>query len=218
MSAEMRPASMVSLEDALSLNLDETGDVIINGAQGITGMPRSATFGLGFVLILITLFIVLNLINSRTGRAIMSIRDNRIAAESVGVNVTRYKLIAFTISAALAGLAGALYAHNFSSLVAKKFDYNTSILILVFVVVGGMGNIRGSIIAAALLTILPELLRGFSDYRMLVYAVVLIVMMLFNQSPAACGLAPQAGRQGCRCRARRLRRARRRCDAWLCWK
>lgn len=73
--------------------------------------------------------------------------------------------------------------HNFSSLVAKKFDYNTSILILVFVVVGGMGNIRGSIIAAALLTILPELLRGFSDYRMLVYAVVLIVMMLFNQSP-----------------------------------
>ena len=173
----------VSLKDALSLNLDETGDVIINGAQGITGMPRSATFGLGFVLILITLFIVLNLINSRTGRAIMSIRDNRIAAESVGVNVTRYKLIAFTISAALAGLAGALYAHNFSSLVAKKFDYNTSILILVFVVVGGMGNIRGSIIAAALLTILPELLRGFSDYRMLVYAVVLIVMMLFNQSP-----------------------------------
>ena len=144
----------VSLKDALSLNLDETGDVIINGAQGITGMPRSATFGLGFVLILITLFIVLNLINSRTGRAIMSIRDNRIAAESVGVNVTRYKLIAFTISAALAGLAGALYAHNFSSLVAKKFDYNTSILILVFVVVGGMGNIRGSIIAAALLTIL----------------------------------------------------------------
>ena len=97
----------VSLKDALSLNLDETGDVIINGAQGITGMPRSATFGLGFVLILITLFIVLNLINSRTGRAIMSIRDNRIAAESVGVNVTRYKLIAFTISAALAGLAGA---------------------------------------------------------------------------------------------------------------
>ena len=173
----------VSLKDALSLNLDETGDVIINGAQGITGMPRSATFGLGFVLLLITLFIVLNLINSRTGRAIMSIRDNRIAAESVGVNVTRYKLIAFTISAALAGLAGALYAHNFSSLVAKKFDYNTSILILVFVVVGGMGNIRGSIIAAALLTILPELLRGFSDYRMLVYAVVLIVMMLFNQSP-----------------------------------
>ena len=172
-----------SIKDTTSLGMGADGVVIIKGAQGITGTPKAATFTVGIILVLLTLFIVLNLINSRTGRAIMSIRDNRIAAESVGVNVTRYKLIAFTISAALAGLAGALYAHNFSSLVAKKFDYNTSILILEFVVVGGMGNIRGSIIAAALLTILPELLRGFSDYRMLVYAVVLIVMMLFNQSP-----------------------------------
>lgn len=172
-----------STKDSLSLNLGEGGKVIINGAQGITGMPKASTFTLGVVLILITLFIVLNLIKSRTGRAIMSIRDNRIAAESVGINVTKYKLVAFTISAALAGLAGALYSHNFSTMVAKKFDYNTSILILVFVVVGGMGNIRGSIIAAAALTILPELLRSFSDYRMLVYALVLIVMMLFNQSP-----------------------------------
>ncbi len=172
-----------SLKDAPSLNLDETGEIIINGAQGITGMPRSATFTLGFVLILITLAIVQNLIDSRTGRAIMSIRDNRIAAESVGVNITKYKLIGFSVSAALAGLAGAMYAHNFSTLVARKFDYNTSILVLVFIVVGGLGNIRGSVIAAAALTVLPELLRGFSDYRMLVYAVVLIVMMLFNQSP-----------------------------------
>lgn len=173
-----------SMQNTLSLGLDETGETIINGAQGITGMPRTANFTLGVVLILITLFVVLNLIHSRTGRAVMSIRDNRIAAESVGVNVTKYKLIAFTISAALAGLAGAFYAHNFSTLVAKKFDYNTSILILVFIVVGGMGNIRGSVIAAVALTILPELLRGgFSDYRMLVYAIILIVMMLFGQSP-----------------------------------
>lgn len=172
-----------SFKDTLSLHLDETGEPIINGAQGITGMPRTATFTLGIALIFLTLFVVLNLIHSRTGRAVMSIRDNRIAAESVGVNVTKYKLIAFTVSAALAGLAGAFYAHNFSTLVAKKFDYNTSILILVFIVVGGMGNIRGSVIAAIALTILPELLRGFSDYRMLVYAIVLILMMLFNQSP-----------------------------------
>lgn len=173
-----------SMKDTLSLGLDETGETIINGAQGITGMPRMATFTLGVALILLTLFVVLNLVHSRTGRAVMSIRDNRIAAESVGVNVTKYKLIAFTVSAALAGLAGSFYAHNFSTLVAKKFDYNTSILILVFIVVGGMGNIRGSVIAAIALTILPELLRGgFSDYRMLVYAVILIVMMLFGQSP-----------------------------------
>ena len=140
---------------------------------------------IGVVLILITLFIVLNLIQSRSGRAIMSIRDNRIAAESVGINITKYKLMAFSISAALAGVAGVLYAHNLSTLTVKKFDYNTSILILVFVVLGGIGSIRGSIIAAVILTALPEMLRGLSDYRMLIYAIVLIVMMLFNWAPSA---------------------------------
>ena len=172
----------ISMKDANALNLDDTGRVIIKGAQGITGVNRMSTFTIGFVLVLITLVITLNLIHSRTGRAIMSIRDNRIAAESVGINVTKYKMIAFTISAALAGMAGVLYAHSLATVVAKKFDYNTSILILVFVVVGGMGNIRGSVIAAAVLTVLPELLRSFSDYRMLVYAIVLILMMLFKQS------------------------------------
>ena len=172
-----------SMKDTMSLNLAEGGKVLIKGAQGIVGTPKNATFFWGFLLVMLTLFIVLNLIKSRTGRAIMSIRDNRIAAESIGINVTKYKLIAFAISAALAGAAGALYAHNFSSLVASKFDYNTSILILVFVVLGGMGNIRGSIIAATILTVLPEMLRSFSDYRMLIYAIVLICVMIFTQSP-----------------------------------
>ena len=137
------------------------------------------------VLILITLFIVLNLINSRDGRAIMAIRDNRIAAESVGINITKYKLMAFTVSAALAGGAGVLYAHNLSTLTANtnNFGYNMSINILVFVVLGGIGNIRGSMIAAVILTLLPEMLRGLSDYRMLIYAIVLILMMLFNWAP-----------------------------------
>ena len=121
--------------------------------------------------------------DSRAGRAIMSIRDNRIAAEATGINVTKYKLMAFIISAVFAGMAGVLYALNFSALAAKKFDYNTSILVLVFVVLGGIGNIRGSMIAATVLYVLPELLRGVADYRMLVYAIVLIVMMIFNQSP-----------------------------------
>ncbi|MPM67555.1 hypothetical protein SDC9_114478 [bioreactor metagenome] len=114
----------------------------------------------------------------------MALRDNRIAAESVGISPARYKMMAFVTSAVLAGLAGGLYAMNFSSILAKKFDFNTSILVLVFVVLGGMGNIRGSIIAAAALTILPELLRQFADYRMLAYAVVLILVMLFTNSPA----------------------------------
>ena len=172
-----------SLTDAGSLGMQPDGKIIINGAMGITGTPKDATFTIGFVLILITLFIVLNLMKSRAGRAIMSIRDNRIAAESVGINITKYKMLAFSLSAALAGVAGVLYAHNFSTLVAKKFDYNTSILILVFVVVGGMGNMRGSIIAAAALTVLPEMLRGLNDYRMLIYAIILIGMMIFNQNP-----------------------------------
>lgn len=171
-----------SLKDTASMNLAQDGRVIINGALGITNTPKDANFTVGFILILLTLFVVLNLIRSRTGRAIMSIRDNRIAAESVGINVTKYKLIAFSISAALAGVAGAFYAHNFSSLVAKKFDYNTSILVLVFVVLGGIGNMRGSIIAAAVLTVLPEMLRGLNDYRMLIYAVILILVMIFSQN------------------------------------
>lgn len=176
-----------SIKDTTSLGLDETGVIIIKGAQGITGTPKAATFTIGVILVLITLFIVLNLIQSRTGRAIMAIRDNRIAAESVGINITKYKLMAFSISAALAGVAGVLYAHNLSTLAAspKNFGYNMSIMILVFVVLGGLGNIRGSMIAAVVLTLLPEMLRGLSNYRMLIYAVVLIVMMLFNSSPKA---------------------------------
>lgn len=176
-----------STKNSISLHLDTEGEVIINGAQGITGTPHDASFTVGIILILISLFVILNLINSRDGRAIMSIRDNRIAAESVGINITKYKLMAFSISAAIAGTAGALYAHNLSTLTAlpKNFGYNMSIMILVFVVLGGIGNIRGSIISAAVLTLLPELLRGLSDYRMLIYAIVLIAMMLLNWSPKA---------------------------------
>ena len=176
-----------STKDVMALNMEPEGTVIVNGPQGITGTPQDSTFLIGFIMILITLFIVLNLINSRDGRAIMAIRDNRIAAESVGINITKYKLMAFTISAALAGGAGVLYAHNLSTLTANtnNFGYNQSIMILVFVVLGGIGNIRGSIIAAVVLTLLPELLRGLQDYRMLIYAIVLIAMMLFNWAPKA---------------------------------
>ncbi len=176
-----------STKDSLSLGLLPDGEVIVNGPQGITGTPKDSTFTVGVILILVTLFIVLNLIHSRSGRAIMAIRDNRIAAESIGINVTKYKLMAFSISAALAGVGGVIYAHNLATLTAqpKNFGYNMSIMILVFVVLGGIGNIRGSILAAIVLTLLPELLRGLSDYRMLIYAVVLIAMMLFNWSPKA---------------------------------
>ena len=176
-----------SMKDQMSLGMEPGGKMIISGAMGITGTPRQSTFTIGVILILVTLFVVLNLINSRDGRAIMAIRDNRIAAESIGIDITKYKLKAFAISAALAGIGGVLYAHNLATLTAlpKNFGYNMSIMFLVFVVLGGIGNMRGSIIAAVILNLLPELLRGLSDYRMLFYAIVLIVMMLINWAPKA---------------------------------
>ena len=172
-----------SLKDAASMNMAEDGKILINGAMGITGIKKTSTFTMGIILVLITLVVVLNLIRSRAGRAISAIRDNEIAAKSIGINITRYKLMAFVLSSVFAGMAGVLYSLNYSSLVAKKFDYNTSINILVFVVLGGIGSIRGSVIAAALLTVLPEMLRGLNDYRMLIYAIVLIVMMMLTRSP-----------------------------------
>ena len=176
----------LSIKDEASLHLAEGGVSIIKGPMGAVGVTKLASFTAGTILILITLAVVQNLVNSRAGRAIMAIRDNRIAAESVGLPVTAYKLTAFVISAALAGAAGALYGLNYSSTVSSKFDFNTSILVLVFVVLGGLGSIRGSIIAAALLTVLPELLRGINlkEYRMLLYAVILILVMLATNSPA----------------------------------
>ena len=164
-------------------NLDPDGTLIIGGPMGLKQIPTIATFTSGIILLLITLVVVFHLVNSRSGRAVMAIRDNRIAAESIGINVTKYKLMAFTVSAALAGAAGSLFAMNYTTMVANKFDFNPSILILVFVVLGGQGNMMGSIIAASALTILPEALRSFSTYRMLVYAIVLILVMLATNNP-----------------------------------
>ncbi len=187
-----------SMKDSFSLGLEPEGMIIVNGPQGISGISRDATFGIAVLLVLLTLFIVLRLIQSRDGRAIQAIRDNRIAAESVGINITKYKLMAFAVSAALAGVAGVLYAHNLSTLSAtsKNFGYNMSIMILVYVVLGGIGSIRGSVIAPVVLNlVLDYFLRKFqmmgnnvvlqflSDNRMLVYAVLLIAMMLFSWSP-----------------------------------
>ena len=171
--------------DSARLALAEGGIAIVKGPMGAVGAPKLANFTAGAALLLITLFVVQNLVNSRAGRAILALRDNRIAAESVGIPASRYKLMAFVTSAALAGAAGALFGLNYSSTVASKFNFNTSILVLVFVVLGGLGNIRGSMIAAALLYVLPELLRGFNiaEYRMLVYAVILILVMLFTNNP-----------------------------------
>jgi len=172
----------VSIE---ALQMEDGATTIINGPMGAVGITKLSTLLAGFLLILFSLFVVLNLIKSRSGRAIMALRDNRIAAESVGISPSKYKLMAFVTSAILAGMAGTLYAMNYSTVAAKKFDFNTSILVLVFVVLGGIGNIRGGIIAAVILTILPELLRQFSEYRMLTYAIVLILVMILTNGAKA---------------------------------
>lgn len=172
-----------SMKSIAAMKMDPaTAKTLVNGAMGISPVPRDSTFTIAFVMVLITLFVVMNIIDSRTGRAIMSICDNRIAAETIGIGITKYKLIAFTVSAFFAGIAGTLYAHNVSFLNTKMFGYNTSIMILVYVVLGGLGSVRGSIIATVLLYVLPELLRGFRDYRMLFYAIILIAAMLINNN------------------------------------
>lgn len=135
------------------------------------------------MLVLLTVAVMLNLKRSKYGRAIMAIRDNRIAAESVGLNVTWYKLAVFVIAAFFAGCAGVLYGHSLANIKAAAFDYNMSIEILVIVVLGGMGSVPGSVISAIVLTVLPEALREVADYRMLVYAIVLILVMQATNNP-----------------------------------
>ena len=163
--------------------------MLVDGAKGAVKIKPISTFEVGFVLILITLLVALNLVNSRAGRAIQATRDNRIAAESMGVSVTKYKMMAFVTAAVLAGMAGALYGLNSSTVVPTQFTFDQSINVLVFVVLGGLGNVLGSIISATFLTVLPEVLREFADYRMLVYAVVLILVMIFTNNPTTRAIA-----------------------------
>lgn len=164
-------------------NLSFTG-----GAGGLKKIEKASTFTIVFIVAAITVVIISNLVKSRHGRAICAIRDNVIAAESAGINVVYYKLLAFTVAAFFAGVAGVLYGHNLGILKPDTFDFNKSIEILVIVVLGGMGSIRGSILSAIIVTVLPEVLRGMEDYRMLAYAIVLIAIMLLNASPRFAAL------------------------------
>lgn len=163
----------------------------MGGAKGLTKIPLYTdyqNFWIAYICMIITIIFLLNLVKSRTGRAITAIRDNDIAAESVGINISKYKVTAFVIGAFFAGLAGVIYAHNVGLIKPTTFDYNKSIEILVIVVLGGMGSISGSIIAAIILTLLPEFLRGADNLRMLMYAIVLIIMMIVNNSKIKQGI------------------------------
>ena len=165
-----------------NINLSDKGTMIVKGATGSVIVNKLSSFTAGIILIIVTLFVIYNILYSKHGRAILATRDNSIAAISIGINTTKYKLLVFVVSAILCGMAGSIYALNYANITAAKFDYNTSILILVYVVLGGLGNINGTIFSTIILLLLPELLRGLNDYRMLIYSVVLILIMLIKNN------------------------------------
>ncbi|OUN38817.1 branched-chain amino acid ABC transporter permease [Faecalibacterium sp. An77] len=162
-------------------NIDNVlGFSLFYGAKGLKNIPKYSDLLSVFLCVVLTCFFIHTMLKSRHGRAVLAIRDNEIAAESCGIQTTYYKVMAFSFSAAFAGLAGGLYAGYLGVLDPSGFDFMKSIEILVMVVLGGMGSMLGSILSATVLTILPEALRSFSDYRMVLYSVVLIFMMIFR--------------------------------------
>lgn len=154
----------------------------IGGPRGFTGIPNYTTFGLTYFLMILTVLIVKNFIHSSHGRACISIREDETAAGSLGVNTTFYKVLAFAMGAMFAGVAGALFSHYFQyiSPTTNQIGFMRSVDILIMLVLGGLGNLTGSVISAVLLTLLPEFLRGFAEYRMLIFPILLLLMMLFR--------------------------------------
>lgn len=157
------------------MNIDAVG-----GARGLTGIPKKTTFTLAFAFMIVTIVVIYNIIHSSQGRAMLSVRENEIAAQSMGINAFKYKMMAFVIGAFFAGLAGGLYSHYMGYIQPVSFDFNKSIDYLTFVVFGGMGSLSGSIIATIVLTFLPELLRSMHDFRMIIYPLALIILMIFR--------------------------------------
>ncbi len=165
------------------LNIDSVlGFKLTYGAASLKNIPKETSFFSTYLCVGIVCFLIHAMMKSRHGRAILSVRENEIAAESCGINLTYYKTLGFTASAFFAGVAGALYASYLGILNPSGFGFMKSIEILVMVVLGGMGSMLGSVVSATVLTAVPEMLRAFSDYRMIVYSLLLIVVMIFKPS------------------------------------
>ena len=154
-------------------NMDAVG-----AASGLKGIPKFATLGWTFALAAITIYVVAALVNSTYGRGFIAVNDDEVAASSMGINPVRYKVTAFVTGAFFAGIAGGLYAHHKQFLSPTGFDFLKSIDIVVMVILGGMGRTAGVIIAAVILTLLPEVLRSFADYRMIIYSLLIIGLMM----------------------------------------
>ena len=150
----------------------------VGAASGLKGIPDYTNLFWAFALAAVTVFVVTCLVNSTYGRGFIAVHDDEVAASAMGVNPTRYKVTAFVIGAFFAGIAGGLYAHHKQFLSPTGFDFMKSIDIVVMVILGGMGRTAGVIIAAILLTLLPEFLRGFADYRMIIYSLLIVVLMI----------------------------------------
>ncbi len=150
----------------------------LGGARGFTGIPKLANFFWVFAFVGIVVYVISNLINSTYGKGFLSVRDDEIAAQAMGIDSTKYKVIAFITGAFFAGIAGGLYAHFVTYINPSQFSFIKSIEIVVMVIVGGMGSTVGVILAAIVLTILPEALRGIAEYRMVIYSLLLIIIMI----------------------------------------
>ncbi|WP_311531263.1 branched-chain amino acid ABC transporter permease [uncultured Anaerococcus sp.] len=150
------------------------------GAQGLAGIPTTNDFGKFYFVAAFLVAMIFTYASCRHGRAVLSIRDNELAAQACGINITKYKTFAFALSAVFAGIAGALYAQSFGVLAANIFNYNKSFDYLVMVVLGGMGSMTGAIFSSIGLTILPEILRPLAEWRMVIYALILIAVMIYR--------------------------------------
>jgi branched-chain amino acid transport system permease protein len=166
------------------------------GASGLSGIPKLAGLSWTFTLAAVTVYVVGCLVNSTYGRGFIAVHDDEVAASSMGLNPTRYKVTAFVIGAFFAGIAGGLFAHHKTSITPQVFDFMKSFEVVVMVILGGMGRTGGVILAAIVLTLLPEPLRQFAEYRMIIYALLIIFLMiarpqgLFNFERKKKPLAP----------------------------
>lgn len=156
-------------------NIDYSG-----GPRGLPGISPKTTFTVAFFMMIAVVIIVYNIIHSAQGRSMIAVRENEIAAEAMGVNTAKFKVMAFIFAAFFAGIAGGLFAHYSTFIVPDSFNFLKSVEIVTFVVLGGMGSLSGSIIGTVILTFLPELLRDLKDFRMIMYAVALILLMIFR--------------------------------------
>jgi len=165
------------------LNIDNVlGFKLTYGAASLKNIPKTTNFMNTYIVVIITCYVIHTMMKSRHGRAILSIRENEIAAEACGIKTTYYKTLGFVVSAFFAGVAGSLYAGYLGLLNPSTFGFMKSIEILVMVVLGGMGSMIGSVISATVLTALPEVLRAFRDYRIIAYSLLLIIVMIFKPS------------------------------------